>query len=158
MRLRYTEQAREHIGAIFGFVHERNPTAATQIIARIRLAAERLVQFPRMGHVGRVPGTHEWVCARSALHCRLPGDGPGRGTDPRRVSWCSGSRTIGPRLAALADIAKIAYRRLTTIGLVGHAPSKLQGAGGTGRPNRMRATERRGWRDGRGLCSRASWR
>ena len=61
MRLRYTEQAREHIGAIFGFVHERNPTAATQIIARIRLAAERLVQFPRMGHVGRVPGTHEWV-------------------------------------------------------------------------------------------------
>ena len=28
---------------------------------RIRLATERLAEFPRMGHVGRVPGTHEWV-------------------------------------------------------------------------------------------------
>jgi toxin ParE1/3/4 len=35
--------------------------AATQVVARIRRAAERLTEFPRMGRAGRVPGTHEWV-------------------------------------------------------------------------------------------------
>ena len=38
-----------------------NPVAAIEVIARIRLAAERLTEFPRMGHAGRVAGTHEWV-------------------------------------------------------------------------------------------------
>lgn len=61
MRLRYTAQARQHIASIFGYIRERNPVAATQVLARIRLAAERLAEFPRMGHAGRVAGTHEWV-------------------------------------------------------------------------------------------------
>jgi toxin ParE1/3/4 len=61
VRLRFTAEAREHIAAIYSYIRERNPTAATQVVARIRLAAERLAEFPRMGHVGRVPGTHEWV-------------------------------------------------------------------------------------------------
>jgi toxin ParE1/3/4 len=61
VRLRYTDQAREHIAAIHQYISERNPSAATQIVARIRLAAERLTEFPRMGHAGRVPGTQEWV-------------------------------------------------------------------------------------------------
>ena len=61
VRLRFTAEAREHIAAIYSYIRERNPTAATQVVARIRLAAERSAEFPRMGHVGRVPGTHEWV-------------------------------------------------------------------------------------------------
>jgi plasmid stabilization system protein ParE len=59
--LRYTAQAREHIGAIYGYIRDRNPVAATQVAARVRQAAERLAEFPRMGHAGRVAGTYEWV-------------------------------------------------------------------------------------------------
>jgi plasmid stabilization system protein ParE len=61
VKLRFTAEAREHIAAIYSYIRDRNPAAATQVIARIRLAAERLTEFPRMGHLGRVPGTHEWV-------------------------------------------------------------------------------------------------
>lgn len=43
VRLRYTAQAREHIAAIYSYIRDRNPVAATQVAARIRLAAERLV-------------------------------------------------------------------------------------------------------------------
>ena len=61
VRLRFTAEAREHIAAIYGYIRDRNPVAATQVVARIRFAAEQLAEFPRMGHIGRVPGTHEWV-------------------------------------------------------------------------------------------------
>jgi toxin ParE1/3/4 len=43
------------------YISDRNVAAAKQVVARIRLAAERLTKFPRMGREGRVPGTHEWV-------------------------------------------------------------------------------------------------
>jgi len=61
VRLRYTTRARDHIAAIYSYIKDRNPVAATQVVSRIRLAAERLAEFPRMGHAGRVAGTHEWV-------------------------------------------------------------------------------------------------
>jgi plasmid stabilization system protein ParE len=61
VRLRFTEEARDHIAAIYSYIKDRNSAAATQVAARIRSAASQLAEFPRMGHVGRVPGTHEWV-------------------------------------------------------------------------------------------------
>jgi toxin ParE1/3/4 len=61
VRLRYTAQARQHIASIYSYIRDRNPTAARQVVARIRLAAERLPEFPSMGRAGRVAGTHEWV-------------------------------------------------------------------------------------------------
>ncbi len=61
MRLRFTAEAREHIAGIYSYIGDRNPAAAAQVAARIRLAAERLTEFPRMGRRGRVAGTHEWV-------------------------------------------------------------------------------------------------
>ena len=61
VKLRFTAEAREHVAAIYSYIRDRNPVAATQVVARIRLAAEQLTEFPRMGHVGRVRDTHEWV-------------------------------------------------------------------------------------------------
>jgi len=61
MRLRFSAEARGHIAAIHNYVSQRNTVAAAKVVGRIRSAAERLAEFPRIGHVGRVPGTHEWV-------------------------------------------------------------------------------------------------
>jgi len=61
VRLRFSEEARDHISAIHSYIKDRNSAAATQVAARIRSAASQLAEFPRMGHAGRVPGTHEWV-------------------------------------------------------------------------------------------------
>jgi toxin ParE1/3/4 len=61
MRLRYTVEARHQIAAIYSYISDRNPEAARQVVARIRAAAERLTEFPRIGRAGRVAGTLEWV-------------------------------------------------------------------------------------------------
>jgi len=61
MRLRFTAQARDQIAGIYDNISRRSPTAANQVVARIRLASARLTEFPRMGRAGRAAGTHEWV-------------------------------------------------------------------------------------------------
>jgi plasmid stabilization system protein ParE len=46
--------------AISDYIGARNPIAARRVLGRIRAAAERLGEFPHMGHAGLVPGTSEW--------------------------------------------------------------------------------------------------
>ena len=48
VKLRFTAEAREHIAAIYSYIQGRNSIAATQVVGRIRLAAEQLAEFPRM--------------------------------------------------------------------------------------------------------------
>ncbi len=52
--LRRLEQAKRYI-------EQDKPVAATRTVRRIWESAERLGQFPEMGHAGRVPGTREFV-------------------------------------------------------------------------------------------------
>ena len=61
LKVRYTVDALLHIAAIHSYIDERNPTAATRNVARIRAAAERLGEFPQMGRSGAAAGTQEWV-------------------------------------------------------------------------------------------------
>jgi toxin ParE1/3/4 len=61
MKVRYTIDALLHIAAIHAYIDERNPVAATRVVARIRLAANRLGELPRIGHAGAVAGTREWA-------------------------------------------------------------------------------------------------
>jgi toxin ParE1/3/4 len=61
MRVRYAPEARAHLTAIFAYIAERNPVAAARVISRIRSAADRLRDFPKMGHAGGVLGTFEWT-------------------------------------------------------------------------------------------------
>jgi toxin ParE1/3/4 len=61
MRVRYRRQAQLDIENIHGYIDRRNPRAATEVVARIRRAADRLGTLPHMGHIGRAAGTYEWV-------------------------------------------------------------------------------------------------
>ncbi|CAA9320194.1 MAG: hypothetical protein AVDCRST_MAG90-968 [uncultured Microvirga sp.] len=61
MRVRYRLGARLDIANIHRYLSERNPRAATNVIGRIRAAADQLGRHPRMGRAGRTAGTYEWV-------------------------------------------------------------------------------------------------
>lgn len=63
MKVRYTIDVLLHIAAIHSYISERNPVAATRVIARIRAAAELLGHSPQIGHPGAAAGTREWVVA-----------------------------------------------------------------------------------------------
>jgi len=61
VKVRYRRRALADIENIHDYLHERSPRAATEVVARIRAAAERLSLWPRAGHIGRVAMTYEWV-------------------------------------------------------------------------------------------------
>jgi plasmid stabilization system protein ParE len=61
MKVRYTIDALLHIAAIHSYINERNPVAASRVVARIRSAAEQLGETPQIGHSGVATGTREWV-------------------------------------------------------------------------------------------------
>ena len=63
MKVRYRRQAQLDSDNIHEYIEKRNPRAATEVVARIRYAADRLGLWPYTGHVGRAPGTYEWVVA-----------------------------------------------------------------------------------------------
>jgi toxin ParE1/3/4 len=59
--VRFTLEALNHIDAIRFYVEGRSPRAAAHIIERIFAETDRLGEFPDIGRVGTVPGTHEWT-------------------------------------------------------------------------------------------------
>lgn len=61
MRLRWTTRSRHHLLDIFAIISLERPRVAASVLARIRRAAEFLVEFPRAEHQGGVAGTLEWV-------------------------------------------------------------------------------------------------
>jgi toxin ParE1/3/4 len=60
MRVRYRRRAQIDIENIHEFIGKHSPRAATEVVARIRSAADRLGALPYMGHAGRARGTYEW--------------------------------------------------------------------------------------------------
>ena len=60
MRVRFTLEALGYIAAAHTYIAERNPLSAARVVGRILAAAERLGDFPHIGHAGLAPGTYEW--------------------------------------------------------------------------------------------------
>jgi toxin ParE1/3/4 len=61
MRVRYRRRAQRDIENLHAYIEQHNPRAATEVVARIRDATDRLGMWPHIGHAGRVRGTYEWV-------------------------------------------------------------------------------------------------
>lgn len=59
MRLVFTEPAASDLDDIIGYIALDNPAAAERVYRAIVTAAERLQDFPKIGHTGRLPGTRE---------------------------------------------------------------------------------------------------
>ena len=63
MKVRFTLEALTHIAGIHFYIESRSTEAATRITARIFAEAERIGEFPEIGHVGAVADTYEWTVA-----------------------------------------------------------------------------------------------
>jgi toxin ParE1/3/4 len=61
MKVRYRRRAQDDIEKIYDYIEQRSPRAATEVVAGIRCAADRLGALPYMGQVGRARGTLEWA-------------------------------------------------------------------------------------------------
>jgi toxin ParE1/3/4 len=61
MKVRFSLEALSHIAGIHFYIETRSRQAAQRIVARIFAEADRLGDFPQIGHIGAVPGTYEWT-------------------------------------------------------------------------------------------------
>lgn len=63
MRLRFSKSATADLDAIVDYIAQDNVAAAGKVFHAIVATARRLVDFPEMGHVGRLPDTRELAVA-----------------------------------------------------------------------------------------------
>jgi toxin ParE1/3/4 len=61
MRVIIREAAFDDLDRIHSWIAKDRPRAADSVIDLILESTERLGYLPYMGHVGRAPGTYEWV-------------------------------------------------------------------------------------------------
>jgi addiction module RelE/StbE family toxin len=61
VNIRWSPTAVSDLKSIRDYIARDNPTAARKTAARIKDAANRLINFPLSGRAGRVPGTRELV-------------------------------------------------------------------------------------------------
>jgi len=76
MRVRWSEPALTDLREVWLYIAEDSPTRATAMLSRLRLAALRLVQFPRRGRAGVQASTRELVVARTPyiIRYRIEGE------------------------------------------------------------------------------------
>lgn len=60
-RLSFAEAAERDLDAIIDYIALDNPKAAEKVYRAIVATAERLTDFPEMGHAGRLPDTREFI-------------------------------------------------------------------------------------------------
>jgi len=61
MKVIIREAAYDDLERIHSWISKDRPSSADTVVSRILDSAERLGQFPHMGHEGRAAGTFEWV-------------------------------------------------------------------------------------------------
>jgi plasmid stabilization system protein ParE len=61
MAVLWRERATLDLEEIHTFISADNPSAAARVVARLRVAIDTLISFPRRGRAGVFPGTLELV-------------------------------------------------------------------------------------------------
>lgn len=61
MRLVFAEPAERDLDGIIDYIALDNPAAAEKVFRAVVATAERLADFPDMGHAGRLPDTREFA-------------------------------------------------------------------------------------------------
>ena len=64
MALRWHRQALDDLRGIHDYIAAENPVAARHVVSHLRERAALLLQHPRSGRPGRLPGTRELVVVR----------------------------------------------------------------------------------------------
>jgi len=64
MRVRWSEGALADIDGIFSYIHERNRSAASAVVERIKAVAGLLQDFPEAGHLTDEPGVRMFPTLR----------------------------------------------------------------------------------------------
>ncbi len=72
MKIRWSPTAVSDLKSIREYIASDNPTAARKVAARIKQAANRLMNFPMSGRAGRVPGTRELVIPGTSYIAAYP--------------------------------------------------------------------------------------
>ena len=65
LTIRWTRQAITDVDNIYDFIAANNPRAARAVVDRIDRAITSLTLHPRIGRVGRLPGSRELVVPRT---------------------------------------------------------------------------------------------
>jgi addiction module RelE/StbE family toxin len=63
MKIVWSPTAKRNLDAIWEYVAQDNLDAADSLIARLRSAADQLMDFPYLGRIGRIRGFRELVIA-----------------------------------------------------------------------------------------------
>jgi addiction module RelE/StbE family toxin len=76
MRVRWTRPALNDLEGIGDYVAKGNPVAAARLVARIFDHVDALSEHPKMGRIGRVSGTREFVVSDTpfVVPYRIRGD------------------------------------------------------------------------------------
>lgn len=61
MKVIVRDAAYRDLDQIYVWIAKDRPQSADSVVGRILESADRLGHFPFMGHLGRAPGTYEWV-------------------------------------------------------------------------------------------------
>jgi toxin ParE1/3/4 len=61
MKVIIREAAYDDLDRIYAWIAKDRPRAADSVIDRVLESTEKLGHLPYMGHVGKAPGTYEWV-------------------------------------------------------------------------------------------------
>ena len=64
MKIAFDERALDDLENIHAWISEGRPDTAMTVVRRLYAAIEQLAVFPKIGRVGAVAGTRDWVVPR----------------------------------------------------------------------------------------------